>query len=128
MYERWTVGDNPNNAPTNTAMLYPTVCRRARCRSNTPIRATADTPYIMFVHGWNMQIGKKTALPKVAFKRLYWQGYQGRFGEFRWPTGYGFTGWQTIATNLTEKDNFDSSEYQAWQSGARVAEQTERFE
>jgi len=63
-----------------------------------------------------METWEKDRFAETAYKRLYWQGYQGRFGSFRWPTGFGFTGWQTIATNLTEKDNFDSSEYQAWQS------------
>ena len=35
---------------------------------------------------------EKDRFAETAFKRLYWQGYQGRFGEFRWPTSYGFTG------------------------------------
>ncbi len=60
----------------------------------------------------------KTFLAAVAvtafIKRLYWQGYQGRFGSFRWPTGNGFTGniWQA----LTDPRNFDNSEFTAWQS------------
>jgi len=64
-----------------------------------------------------METWDKDRFAETAFKRVYWQGYQGRFGEFRWPTDFGFTGlWQIIATNSTEKDNFDGSEYQAWQS------------
>jgi hypothetical protein len=118
MYERWTVGDNPNNAPTNTAYL---------ATENLPVGASAfrytqpsdtTTPYVMFVHGWNLQYWEKDRFAESAFKRLYWQGYKGRFGEFRWPTDFGFNGlWQIIATNRDEKDNFDRSEYQAWQSG-----------
>jgi len=117
MYERWTVGDNPNNPPTNTACL---------ATENLPVGAPAfqyahpqdtNTPYILFVHGWNMATWEKDRFAESAFKRLYWQGYQGRFGSFRWPTDNGFTGlWQIIATNSAEKDNYDSSEYQAWQS------------
>ena len=116
MYERWTVGDNPTNTPATTASL---------ATENLPVGAPAfqysspqntNTPYILFVHGWNMESWEKDRFAETAFKRLYWQGFQGRFGEFRWPTGFGFSGWQTIATNLSEKDNFDSSEYQAWQS------------
>ena len=34
----------------------------------------------------------KDRFAETAFKRLYWQGYQGRFGSFRWPTDYGFNG------------------------------------
>jgi len=116
MYERWSVGDNPNNAPTNTAYIVSDGLTAGEMPFRYSNPATAGTPYIMFVHGWNMQYWEKDRFAESAFKRLYWQGYQGRFGSFRWPTGFGFTGWQTIATNLTEKDNFDSSEYQAWQS------------
>jgi hypothetical protein len=65
-----------------------------------------------------MESWDKDRFAETAYKRLYWQGYQGRFGEFRWPTDFGFTGpSQIIATNIDEKDNFDNSEYQAWQSG-----------
>ncbi|MGH7943314.1 MAG: hypothetical protein ACREFR_19825, partial [Limisphaerales bacterium] len=42
---------------------------------------------------------------------------QGRFGEFRWPTDNGFTGtWAQLLSNPAERDNFDNSEYMAWQS------------
>lgn len=63
-----------------------------------------------------MQYWEKDRFAESAFKRLYWQGYQGRFGEFRWPTGYGFTG--SFWDALTDPRNFDNSEYQAWQSAA----------
>ena len=76
----------------------------------------STTPYILYVHGWNMQTWEKDRFAESAYKRLYWQGYQGRFGIFRWPTGYGFADIWTLATNPTEKDNYDLSEYQAWQS------------
>jgi hypothetical protein len=117
MYERWTVGDNPNNAPTNTAYLATeNLPPLASAFQYTPPQGT-NTPYILFVHGWNMETWEKDRFAESAFKRLYWQGYQGRFGSFRWPTDFGFSGlWQIIATNLDEKDNFDRSEYRAWQS------------
>ena len=61
-----------------------------------------------------MEFWEKDRFAETAFKRIYWQGYQGRFGVFRWPTGFGFTGsyWQA----LTDPRNFDNSEYTAWQS------------
>jgi hypothetical protein len=118
MYERWTVGDNPTNTPATTASL---------ATENLPVGASAfqysspqntNTPYILFVHGWNMESWEKDRFAETAFKRLYWQGYQGRFGEFRWPTDYGFTGdFSQLLTNPQEKDNFDNSEYNAWLSG-----------
>ena len=76
---------------------------RERRNFNTPIRDTASTPYILLVHGYNMAIWEKDRYAETAFKRLYWQGYQGRFGEFRWPT----------AEHAVQ---FGSSELQAWES------------
>ena len=79
--------------------------------------ADSNSPYILFVHGWNMPTWEKDRWAETAYKRLYWQGYQGRFGSFRWPTDYGFTGnFNQILTNSLELDNFDSSEFNAWQS------------
>src|SRR6202044_4148485 len=57
---------------------------------------------------YNMTDSAKDFFAQTAYKRLYWQGYQGRFGAFQWPT--------TVA-NLTGP-HFDQSESQAWYSGA----------
>ncbi len=74
-------------------------------------------PYILYVHGWNLSTEKKDMFAESAFKRLYWQGYQGRFGTFRWPTDFGFEGsFLQMVMNPAQKDNFDRSEFQAWQS------------
>jgi pimeloyl-ACP methyl ester carboxylesterase len=114
MYERWTVGENPSVAPTTYVQL---ATNDLPATLSQPFRYSqpgdANTPYILFVHGWNMETWEKDRFAETAFKRLYWQGYQGRFGEFRWPTGFDFTGWKSVAT---DPDNFDNSEYQAWQS------------
>ncbi len=48
------------------------------------------------------------------FKRLYWQGYEGRFGTFRWPTLAGFP---ALSGEGADLNHFDRSEYNAWQSG-----------
>jgi hypothetical protein len=59
----------------------------------------------------------KDRFAETAFKRLYWQGYQGRFGSFRWPTDFNFKGTLTqLILDMSQKDNFDRSEYQAWRS------------
>ena len=118
MYERWTVGDVPNRPPNTVpasavndlavnSIDFPFVY-------NPP--QNTNIPYILFVHGWNMNTEDKDRFSETAFKRLYWQGYQGRFGVFRWPTDSGFKGISSIATNPREKDNYDRSEYTAWQS------------
>ena len=116
MYERWTIGDMPSIALTTNAVP---------ATEDLPIGASAfqytqpqdtNTPYILYVHGWNMERWEKDRFAEAAFKRLYWQGYQGRFGSFRWPTENGFKGISSLATDPSEKDNFDRSEYTAWQS------------
>jgi len=116
MYERWTVGDNTTQPPATTA--YPAGDLPADMTQSfqyTTLAAT-NTPYILFVHGWNLPYWEKDRYAETAFKRLYWQGYQGRFGEFRWPTYFNFPfeafQWQAIDLN-----NFDNSELNAWKSG-----------
>ena len=117
MYERWTVGDNPNVNPSTNAYIA-TNDLPVGGSFQYPYDPSVDSskPYILFVHGWNMQTWEKDRFAETAFKRLYWQGYQGRFGSFRWPTYYGFTGsfWQA----LTDPRNYDNSEFIAWQSAA----------
>ncbi len=93
--ERWTVGDLPAVAPTATARL---------AEDNLPSELPpipfkygdyppiTNTPYISaaFMDG-TMRLGmRKMPFAESAFKRLYWQGYHGRFGSFQWPTDYGF--------------------------------------
>ena len=117
MYERWTVGDNPNNAPTNVAQIAQNDLAAGETAFQYSEASDTNTPYILYVHGWNMQLWEKDRFAESAFKRLYWQGYQGRFGLFRWPTDSGFAGaWTQLLTSPSEKDNYDSSENQAWLS------------
>lgn len=108
MYERWTVGDAPGSTPMSNAVPaqdnfspgYPT---QAFQYSYDPAYDTNDT-YILFVHGYNMESWEKDRFAETAYKRLYWQGYQGRFGSFRWPTYQHFY-------------QYDPSETAAWNSG-----------
>jgi hypothetical protein len=117
VYERWTVGDSSSKVPTIMAQIAATDLPDPM---QLPFRYTtnsvANTPYILLVHGWNDATWEKDRFAECAYKRLYWQGYQGRFGEFRWPTTYGFTGsyWQA----LTDPRNYDNGEFNAWQSAA----------
>jgi hypothetical protein len=109
MYERWTIGDNESLLPTNTASLatdYPTNSMNYPFQYASP--DSTNTPYILFVHGYNLSLWQKNTFAETAFKRLYWQGYQGRFGALRWPT--------TVQT-LTYPGAFDDSEFHAWSSG-----------
>jgi hypothetical protein len=74
---------------------------------------TVPTDYILLVHGWNMTQLEKDRYAECAFKRLYWQSYQGRFGWFRWPTGNGIT---ELVSAALDTRNYDNSENQAWLS------------
>jgi hypothetical protein len=116
MYERWTVGDVAGSVPLTNAVPETEGLPAGVAGFRYPLPASANTPYILFVHGWNMSTYDKDRFAESAFKRLYWQGYQGRFGAFFWPTYFGFTGstWQA----LTDPRNFDYSENIAWQSAA----------
>lgn len=55
-----------------------------------------------------MATWEKDRFAETEFKRLYWQGYQGRFGSFRWPTTL------QVTSNLFSA--FDLSEFNAWSS------------
>jgi hypothetical protein len=68
----------------------------------------AEKDYILLVHGWNASPFSKGYVGDTAFKRLFWQGFKGRFGLFRWPTFY-FEGAPPI-------HHFDASEHRAWAS------------
>lgn len=115
MYERWTVGEQPSVAPKSVA-------DKAVDGVTTGFQYTSpqdtNTLYILFVHGWNMETWEKDRYAEAAFKRLYWQGYKGRFGSLRWPTDNNFGGIGSGARNtpLNDPQNFDRSESNAWAS------------
>jgi len=113
LYERWTVGDAEGAAPYSDAVLATDGLPAGA--SATAFLADTNQPYILFVHGWNMEVWDKHAFAETAFKRLYWQGYTNRFGFFRWPTANGFTG--KYADLLFDARNFDRSEFSAWRTG-----------
>jgi hypothetical protein len=120
MYERWTVGDGlgpglslsgsgGGGAPAASA----TISQDRLPAGATAGQYTAQSPernqYILYVHGWNMHPWEKDAFAETAFKRLYWQGYKGRFGAFQWPTTY-----HTFAP--AGLFDYDSGEYSSWLS------------
>jgi hypothetical protein len=114
MYERWTVGETGSMQPLQVARLASEGLPAGidHFQYGPPIGATV--PYILHVHGWNMETSEKDMYAEAMFKRLYWQGYQGRFGAFRWPTKSGFPGFWGEGL---DPNNYDKSEWQAWKSG-----------
>jgi len=118
MYERWTVGDGNGDAPAQQAApsidRLPTGVEVFSYNANSP--ETND--YILFVHGWNMEPWEKDRYAETAYKRLYWQGYKGRFGAFQWPCTYGFEG--TAMDAYLDPFHFDRSEWRGWQSATAL--------
>ena len=131
MYETWTVGDvtQPwvSYEATDDNVTWPTATATQLTGSNLPNpQASEERDYILFVHGWNMAPWEKTTFADTMFKRLWHQGYKGRFGAFRWPTywnyGFSFHPFFTV-DNLTFWKNFshfDDSEVRAWNSASRL--------
>jgi hypothetical protein len=110
MYEKWTVGDS--GGPGVNYRVWPdaTPSQTGGQNLNMP-KKRIEKDYFLFVHGWNMSAKDKDYFASTAFKRLWHQGYQGRFGAFSWPTFY----FDTPAPSI---DNFDASEERAWSSAS----------
>ena len=51
-----------------------------------PNNATGTNQLVVYVHGWRMSDFAYELFSDTMYKRLYWQGYQGRFASIRWPT------------------------------------------
>ncbi len=120
MYERWTVGDVGSQPPMTVATNAVEDLPQGVSSFQYNLPSDTNTPYILFVHGWNMERWEKDRFAEAAYKRLYWQGYQGRFGSFRWPT---YDRWPIKET----LNSYDKSEWQAWKSGAPLRQLLSRL-
>ena len=118
MYERWTAGDSARVPPLPLARPAGEDLPPGVVPFEYPYSYAQDTnkSYALFVHGWNLDRYQRDRFAETAFKRLYWQGYQGRFGSFRWPTWYNFP-FRGMEGGGFDLDNFDNGEFQGWQSG-----------
>lgn len=123
LYERWTVGDGNGGTPASIAGIstdrLPSGVQGLQYSSGSPGLSVPGDPnqnaYILFVHGWNLPPWEKDAFAETALKRLYWQGYKGKFGTFEWPTTYVSSAYESFAPVL-EIAIYDDGEYSAWQS------------
>jgi hypothetical protein len=68
-----------------------------------PPGGTETDECIIYVHGWRNSNDDVCSYAETLYKRLWWQGYRGRFVVFRWPC-------------LMDFDSFNSSELHAWRS------------
>jgi hypothetical protein len=114
LYEHWTVGEDIKRTPLRVPIPAPDELTPGNLPTQFGPPNDPNTAYILFVHGWNMQTWEKNVYAECSFKRLYWQGYQGRFGLFSWPTGNKFGEGTSAATDTF---NYNNSETNAWRSG-----------
>jgi hypothetical protein len=69
---------------------------------------------LVFVHGSNIPYEEARWNAETMFKRLYWQGYKGRFGLFYWDTLVGPWDGSLPA-------HYNLNEYRAWKYGPALS-------
>ena len=102
MYDHYTVGD--------TAAHVPIPATSSKMHSSGLNLPPSDC--FVFVHGWRMEPWERRRFAETAYKRLWWFGFRDRFVFFSWPTEY-----VNSSLVLTQPNNFNNSEWQAWSSG-----------
>jgi hypothetical protein len=112
MYEHWSVGNGSGVTPDPVAGRVASETGSGSAFSYTT-SSLEEQKYILFVHGWNMEKWEKERFAETAYKRLYWQGYKGRFGLFSWPTT---TNFGSEMSAILDSTNFDRGEFGGWRS------------
>jgi pimeloyl-ACP methyl ester carboxylesterase len=105
LYDRYELA-----TPTGTAVKDPN-------GRTEKISGTKTNDYTLFVHGWNMPTESRLQFAETMYKRMYWQGYQGDFGVFSWPTEWLASSNLLDMASPTNRLNFNRSELKAYQSG-----------
>lgn len=84
--------------------------------TKTPLE---DSNIIIYVHGVNTTQFYYEDDSASVFKRFYWQGYNGRYVAFRWPSPLwgALSGLIAVNTNQVTVLNYNKTEYVGWQSG-----------
>jgi hypothetical protein len=109
MYERAHIFNVTDDSPNRLVSLQ-------RFDKMLPIDHTESKHVIAFVHGWNMGQWDYENFSETMYKRLWWQGYRGRFVAVRWPTLSADTD-GAIGRFFT----YNKSEFRAFQSGRGVS-------
>jgi hypothetical protein len=89
------------------------------------VPAATEPHAIVFVHGYNMVPASKKHFAETAFKRMWWNGYQGRYVEFDWPTSFGITG--SVGDPFGSGNGFPASQLSALHAGDKLKELIERM-
>jgi len=112
-YEHYTVGDTSDSGVAVAATASQINSNYAE--PGIAIPGFTDQ-YIVFVHGWRMKPWERRVFAETAMKRLFWQGYKGKFGFFSWPTEYT----AELGAGSYDQLNYDRSDVQARFSGLRL--------
>jgi len=83
-----------------------------------PNNASENPQAIVFVHGINNSEFDYENTSETMFKRLYWEGYRGRFSAFRWPSPT--FSWVPLGPYQVSYFEFNGGEYVSWHSGAAL--------
>jgi len=78
---------------------------------------SADPIAAVFVHGWKMTYLDYLQWSQTSYKRLWHQGFKGKFYSFRWAT-YS----KDTVIPYTELFTYNPSEYRAWLCGPALAD------
>ncbi len=86
MYETYSVGDTCTwGDPKLNPLPDPFKTTDSGSYSDA-IYAPETYDTIVFVHGWRMTPEDRRDYADHSYKRLFWQGFKGRFYSFGWPT------------------------------------------
>lgn len=84
----------------------------------------------IFVHGWRLTYWDYVNWSDTSYKRLWQQGFKGKFYAFRWPTFSGDNNGLPYGIDEQLEDSefppggltYNASEYRAWLSGPALAD------
>jgi pimeloyl-ACP methyl ester carboxylesterase len=68
-----------------------------------------------------MAPAEKDMFAETAYKRLWWQGYRGRFAAFQWPTTHSFDPTVQFWQLATNRESYDKGDFIAWRSASALA-------
>jgi len=124
LYEHWTAGDtDARGAAVAATATHPsdnTFEYGANGDGLSMPGAATYNDYVLFVHGYRMQPWERRAFAETALKRMYHQGYKGKFGFFSWPTewvDYDHADWKTAKNAAWDPQLYDRCEVQGRKSG-----------
>jgi hypothetical protein len=110
MYEQVHIDDVSDDTPNTLTATYKTDVSLANVSGEA-------NQLIVFVHGWRMGQCDYYTFSETMFKRLYWQGYQGRFAAVRWRT----LSKDDYRLPFLDLFTYNKSEFRAHQSGVALA-------